>query len=110
MKAKLGGWLVTAQGRICPFCGRPFHPNPQSTEAHWLPSVDHVVALSKGGYDGWGNVLAAHRKCNAAKSNRSPTACELIWLMAVCERIKRPMQLRPRMYGMPVRLRPMAWI
>lgn len=33
----------------------------------WYPSVDHVVALSKGGLHSWANVKLAHRLCNTIK-------------------------------------------
>lgn len=35
------------------------------------PTVDHIVPLSRGGWDGWDNVQLAHRRCNVAKGNRS---------------------------------------
>lgn len=35
------------------------------------PTVDHIVPLSRGGWDGWDNVQLAHRRCNLAKGNRS---------------------------------------
>lgn len=34
------------------------------------PSIDHVKALSNGGYHSWNNVRLAHRKCNWEKSNK----------------------------------------
>lgn len=35
-------------------------------------SIDHVVPRSRGGGDGWDNLAAACRACNARKRNRTP--------------------------------------
>ena len=42
----------------------------------FMQSFDHVVAKSKGGTNRLGNVALAHKKCNNAKADRVPTACE----------------------------------
>lgn len=34
-------------------------------------TIDHVVPISKGGTNGWDNVVAACRSCNEVKGNRS---------------------------------------
>lgn len=44
----------------CQYCGRP------------AENVDHVVPRSRGGAHTWDNVVAACRKCNARKENRTP--------------------------------------
>lgn len=50
-------------------------------------SVDHVIPKARGGFDGFGNVVAMHPHCNHAKADRMPTGCELIWLLAVNARL-----------------------
>lgn len=42
---------------------------------------DHVVSRGKGGGN-YGNLIAAHSRCNNAKGDRDPTGCELICLEA----------------------------
>lgn len=95
MKATANGLLVTSQGRICALCGKRFSPNLHSTEDRWQATVDHVWPIAKGGYDGKGNIVAAHKKCNNDKGQRRPTGCEIIWLVAVCERNRWPIKLKP---------------
>jgi hypothetical protein len=58
-------------GDVCYLCGdkinfRLKHPNPKS------PSLDHVLALSRGGTHTLGNVAMTHLNCNVRK-NASPT-------------------------------------
>lgn len=36
-------------------------------------SIDHVVPRSRGGGDGWDNLVAACHTCNAHKRNRTPS-------------------------------------
>ena len=71
-KMKIALW--EAQGRACAICDRPMsEPKPGGVEAE-SPTREHVIPRSAGG----GIVLLAHRKCNLAKGNRSPTARELM--------------------------------
>jgi 5-methylcytosine-specific restriction endonuclease McrA len=51
----------------CQYCGRP------------AESIDHVVPRSRGGRHEWDNVVAACRRCNAAKGDRllAETALQL---------------------------------
>ena len=49
---------------LCLYCGEQF-PNA-------LLSRDHVVPLSQGGVDTWGNVVAACKRCNNHKAGRTP--------------------------------------
>lgn len=44
----------------CQYCGDP------------AENVDHVVPKSKGGPHSWENVVAACRRCNSRKENRTP--------------------------------------
>lgn len=48
----------------CLYCGQQF-TRAQLTR-------DHVIPTSRGGQDRWENVVAACRRCNWAKDNRSP--------------------------------------
>lgn len=64
------GELGERDGWRCALCGGQvleslsgMHPDG--------PTVDHIVPLSRGGWDGWDNVQLAHRRCNVAKGNRS---------------------------------------
>lgn len=47
-------------GHECQYCG-------SSAE-----NIDHVVPRSRGGMHDWENVVAACRRCNARKENRTP--------------------------------------
>lgn len=75
--------LKRAQGEICPGCGGSLRENFRGFEH----TGDHVIPISRGGPDAVGNLLCLHRRCNEAKGDRWPTACELIWLMAVNARL-----------------------
>jgi 5-methylcytosine-specific restriction endonuclease McrA len=48
----------------CLYCGRRFARNDLTR--------DHVLPTSRGGRDRWENVVAACRRCNWAKDNRTP--------------------------------------
>lgn len=48
----------------CLYCGRQF-PRAELTR-------DHVLPTSRGGRDRWENVVAACRRCNWQKDNRTP--------------------------------------
>lgn len=50
------------------------------------PSLDHVIPQDLGGTN-FRNIVAAHNRCNAEKSNDIPTGCEVIWLLVVNARI-----------------------
>lgn len=47
-------------GHTCQYCGRA------------AENVDHVIPRSRGGRHTWDNVVAACRRCNGRKENRSP--------------------------------------
>ena len=47
-------------GHRCQYCGRA------------AENVDHVMPRSRGGKHTWDNVVAACRRCNGRKENRSP--------------------------------------
>lgn len=75
--------LINAQGGICFLCGSPLaisetlEPSDQARS-----SFDHVVPKALGGNDR-NNRLAAHRSCNTVKADRTPFACELLFLRVV---------------------------
>lgn len=55
----------------CQYCGRHRH------ELGYRQSLtrDHIVPLSRGGDNGWTNVVTACSKCNLRKGNRIPSEC-----------------------------------
>ena len=65
--------LYKRDGGVCYMCGRTCDWN----DGKWIgdtfyagetyPSIDHVVALSKGGAHSWENVRLACRRCNSLK-------------------------------------------
>lgn len=55
--------LFARDGHICMYCGKEFSAS-QLTR-------DHIVPRSQGGYDSWENVVAACRRCNQFKGDRS---------------------------------------
>jgi len=71
----------------CQYCGRA------------AENVDHVIPKSRGGPHTWDNVVAACRRCNALKENRSPTDVglhlrrpphpphESVWIMVAVDRV-----------------------
>jgi 5-methylcytosine-specific restriction endonuclease McrA len=52
--------VFARDGWVCQYCGSP------------AENVDHVVPRSLGGPHSWENVVAACRRCNSKKENRSP--------------------------------------
>ncbi len=84
--------LLFFHGARCAICGKPL-------PRHWFngnvtATLDHVNPLSLGGFNGPGNLLPAHGRCNSRKGNRLPTGCEILQLIVVCERARLPMILR----------------
>lgn len=76
--------LYVAQDGVCALCGQPMTGRP------FQFSLDHVVPRSKGGADGFGNLVLCHGECNGRKTNDDPTGCEMIWLIAVNARLGTP--------------------
>ena len=61
-------FLFARDGYRCQFCGRP-----QATlRPRECLTRDHLVPLSRGGTNGWTNVLTACSTCNARKGNSLP--------------------------------------
>ena len=59
--------VFTRDGQTCVYCGGS------------ATSIDHVVPRSRGGTHTWDNVVAACRRCNHAKADRS--LAELGWAL-----------------------------
>lgn len=71
--------IFHAQEALCALCGQPMGQS--------IRTIDHVVPKSAGGMDHIGNFVIAHYPCNIEKADRMPTGCELIWLLAVNNRL-----------------------
>ncbi len=56
--------LFRRDNHLCLYCGQKF--------LHRDLSRDHVTPLSQGGQDHWTNVVAACKRCNNHKANRTP--------------------------------------
>lgn len=54
---------------ICLYCGKDFSDADLTR--------DHVVPVSRGGHDGWDNVVAACRRCNHYKGSRLLEECSM---------------------------------
>jgi 5-methylcytosine-specific restriction endonuclease McrA len=50
----------------CQYCGRP------------AENVDHVIPRSRGGLHEWENVVAACRRCNSRKKDRTPAEAAMM--------------------------------
>lgn len=61
--------LIDRDKGICQICGRPINTEDKNgcVAGDDYPSIDHVIALSKGGGHTWDNVQLAHKRCNAIK-------------------------------------------
>ncbi len=71
--------LFREQEGLCAICGKPMDEARRT--------VDHVVPKAMNGRDCVGNLVIAHYDCNIEKADRAPTGCELIWLLAVNNRL-----------------------
>lgn len=77
--------LRQLQGGICPICGGPLTSGHENL--HWRPTLDHVIPRAIGGANTIGNLLAAHAICNVRKGSSIPTGCQIIWLLAINNRL-----------------------
>lgn len=57
-------------GWRCHLCGGLTAKAKRGTYDSRAPELDHIVPLSKGGPHSYANTACAHRKCNAAKSDK----------------------------------------
>lgn len=62
--------LLEAQGGICGICASPISAIAEA-------NLDHVISRDDGGFDGPGNLLAAHRTCNSRKASLAPSVRSL---------------------------------
>jgi len=69
--------LIRVQNGHCPYCSVSLD--------YVASSIDHVWPMALGGFDGMGNWIACHRRCNERKKHRLPTVCELLYLFHVNE-------------------------
>lgn len=92
-KAKMVETLDDAQFDKCGICGKSMlHGRGRRKR-----NLEHVWPKGQGGYDGPGNFMAAHVSCNAGKGGQRPSGCQIIMLVAVCERLDIPVKLKPDM-------------
>ncbi|MEJ2503590.1 MAG: HNH endonuclease [Gemmatimonadota bacterium] len=61
-------FLFARDGYRCQYCGR----HRSDLKGRDFLTRDHVVPLSRGGANDWGNVVAACSPCNNRKGNRLP--------------------------------------
>ena len=57
-------------GWLCHLCGGKTDRAKRGTYHPKAPELDHIVPLAKGGAHSYANTACAHRKCNAAKSDK----------------------------------------
>lgn len=72
--------VFARDGGRCAYCGAP------------ATSIDHVVPRSRGGPHSWDNVVAACRRCNHLKADR--TLNELGWRLRTTPRVPAGMSWR----------------
>lgn len=56
--------LFRRDQNLCMYCGKTFQDRDLS--------CDHILPTSRGGRNVWGNVVAACKRCNHFKQNRTP--------------------------------------
>ena len=56
--------LFRRDRHTCLYCGQE--------RPDWELTRDHVIPMSRGGKDGWPNVVTACKRCNAHKGRRTP--------------------------------------
>lgn len=61
-------FLFARDGYSCQYCGR----HRRELKGREFLTRDHVVPVSRGGANDWGNVVAACSPCNNRKGNRLP--------------------------------------
>lgn len=62
--------VFARDGWRCHLCGKAADATKRGTYHPNAPELDHILPLSKGGEHSYANTACAHRKCNAAKSDR----------------------------------------
>ncbi len=66
-------FLFARDGYQCQYCGR----NRRDLGYRESLTRDHIIPLSRGGENGWTNVVTACSKCNLRKADRLPHECGL---------------------------------
>ena len=61
--------LFARDGHLCMYCARAFPANELTR--------DHIQPVSRAGADRWQNVVAACRRCNQHKANRTPEEADM---------------------------------
>lgn len=61
--------LFARDNNICQYCGKRFSTSELS--------LDHVIPRSKGGTNGWENMVCACVRCNVKKGGRTPAEAHL---------------------------------
>lgn len=74
------GARAAVQGHRCYLCGGEMLNRPGRREEHLSRTTDHVIPLSRGGFDVQHNYLFAHKRCNNLKGDRMPKPCEILYL------------------------------
>lgn len=62
--------LIERDGNQCQICGYSCNPNDKRWGEYFgplYPTIDHVIAMAKGGGHTWDNVQLAHAICNSIK-------------------------------------------
>ena len=64
--------LIARDGLRCAICGKMCDPNDHSWSRYsgpTSPSIDHIIAMARGGGHVWENVQVAHIICNSEKGD-----------------------------------------
>ncbi len=61
--------LFRRDANLCMYCGKSFKESGLTR--------DHVMPVSRGGINEWSNVVAACRRCNTRKSNKTPDEADM---------------------------------
>lgn len=62
--------IAVRDGWLCHLCGGSVAPHLWGSSHPDAPTIDHLVPVSRGGFDTDDNVKLAHRICNMRKSNK----------------------------------------
>lgn len=92
--------LHKLQGGRCYLCNGRF-----GARGARLPTRDHVVPKARGGRS-FANILLAHAGCNTGKGNKSPTACQKLYLEIINIRAALEPQPEPRVPNQPKGTKP----
>jgi 5-methylcytosine-specific restriction endonuclease McrA len=66
----------------CAYCGiRPGNKQRGRILTRQFLTIDHIIPISRGGKNTWGNTVCACRVCNQRKANRTPHEAnmKLLW-------------------------------